>query len=61
MSLLIDILDPAEGWRTYLGTPPPLDWRYLELWRREWPGTRIVSRDEMHPAMNVADLYWREP
>lgn len=53
--------DPTEGWKPYWfpETHPALNWLHIEIWRREWPGPKIVSQAEMHPAMNVYDLYWR--
>ena len=57
------VTDPAEGWRPYWypETHPPLNWLYLEIWRREWPGPKIVTPAELFPAMNVFGLYWRAP
>ena len=56
-----EIADPGAGWRPWAHSPPPLDWLHLEIWRREWPGPIIVTPAEIHPAMNVAGLYWRTP
>jgi hypothetical protein len=56
-----DIQDPNERWRPWEYAPPPLNWLYLEIWRREWPGPRIITPAEVSPEMNVAGLYWRTP
>ena len=54
-----DIRDPAQRWAPWAWTPPPLNWLYLEIWRREWPAPRFVAPCEVSPEMNVAGLYWR--
>lgn len=53
---------PGEGWAPWLdpsGTRPP-DGGVLEVWRAQWGNeTHYVRKDTMHPAMNVAGLWWR--
>lgn len=56
-----DINDPSERWQSFVHSSPPYNCLHIEIWRREWPGPRIVVRAEMHPEMNLASLYWREP
>lgn len=55
------VRDPEQRWAHWIDRPPPLDWRHLEIWRREWPDPVIVTRGEIHPETNVAGLYWRAP
>lgn len=53
----------GRGWQSWMfrptAGPQPLDYVELELWREEWPETRLVRPEEMPPEMNVAGLYWR--
>lgn len=47
-------------WRLYLDQPPQQRDCLLELWRREWGAeTHFARRCDLHPAFNIANLYWR--
>jgi hypothetical protein len=48
----------AKRWRNWCDEPPYLSHTLVEAWRREWPEAEIIDIRRMHPAMNVADLYW---
>lgn len=53
------------GWKHYYnpfpqpGDDSPIHHDMIELWRPEWPESRTVNRDNLHPAMNVDGLFWR--
>ena len=52
---------PGDGWQEVY--PPhhvPPRGVLLELWRREWGDDTTFSRwDDLHPAFNIANLWWR--
>ena len=50
----------GNDWTLVLAEFPPTD-RPLEFIRREWDKPVVMRWIDMHPAMNVADLYWRDP
>lgn len=60
MNLLdIEISNSDCRWKSWLDQPPPPNWLHLEIWRREWPGPKIVSQAQVPSWMNVNGLYWR--
>ena len=56
----LEIADASRGWLPYLHRMPAGNLLYLEIWRREWPGPRIVYQPELPSWLNVHGLYWRE-
>jgi len=49
---------PGTGWRDWMHQPPygiPM----VEAWRRSWQRVEVLQPDNLHPAMNVAGLWWR--
>lgn len=52
---------PPVGMLPWWHMPPPLGLDKLEVWREGDMQTRVISRSKMHPAANVANLWWREP
>jgi hypothetical protein len=39
--------------------PSPYQHTYVEAWRREWQAVEVLRVRDMHPAMNVWNLWWR--
>ena len=47
-----------SGWRPWIGCLP-YAYSVVEAWRYEWQKSEIIEPMKMHPAMNVAGLYWK--
>jgi hypothetical protein len=52
---------PGGGWRYWcdMAWPSPYQHALVEAWRHEWQSVEVLRLADMHPAMNVAGLYWR--
>jgi hypothetical protein len=57
---------PPPGFRMWLnpygyapGTPRPYDYEIVEVWNSYNLGRYMLEPAKMHPAQNVACLYWR--
>lgn len=55
---------PGDGWRDWLysslvPSQSPYAHHMVEVWRRSWQRVDVLRPADMHPAMNVAGLYWR--
>jgi hypothetical protein len=44
---------------TQLSHQPPQLYAGIEIWRHGWLEPVVVEPRTLHPAMNVAGLYWR--
>jgi hypothetical protein len=47
-----------SGWKPWIECPPYAH-AVVEAWRYEWQKSEIIEPMRMHPAMNVAGLYWK--
>lgn len=57
----VPITKIPDGMRDWCYQAPPLDLDKIEVWREGWTDTHIMGRNDGHPSMNVAGLYWRVP
>lgn len=48
----------TKRWRHWLDESPVLSHTLVETWRRGWDNAEVIDIRTMHPAMNVAGLYW---
>jgi hypothetical protein len=58
MAIVPQTVPPGRGWRHW-GDTHPSPSAVVEAWRREWQCVEVLRLADMHPAMNVAGLYWR--
>ena len=60
-------MEPPENmrpWRSPFANPlqpepSPYDYDEIEAWRSSWGKIERLRPKELHPAFNVAGLYWR--
>jgi hypothetical protein len=55
---------PGTGWRDWCSSIYDPDWgvyrhRMVEAWRVGWQDVEVLRLDNLHPAFNVAGLWWR--
>ena len=52
---------PGKGWKPWrcYSSEAPYDYAEVETWRPFDRETRLVDPANMHPAINVYNLYWR--
>lgn len=55
---------PGNGWRDWMYSccdrdGGPYRHHLIEAWRREWQQVEVLRMSDLHPATNVAGLYWR--
>ena len=61
---------PGDGWNRWLDFWRQRPWEQspyhvlaqgsrVEIWRPEWGNETSFAREPLHPAMNVAGLWWR--
>ena len=61
----MNLQDEKEGWMPwftsyeFMRDKSPYAWHQVEIIRMEWDSSQVVTVCEIHPAMNVAGLYWR--
>lgn len=48
----------AKRWRDWCYESPALTHTLVEVWRRGWDDAETIDIRAMHPATNVAGLYW---
>jgi hypothetical protein len=49
---------PGTGWRSW-GDSNPYRFQMVEAWSGGWMEPEVLRPREMHPATNVAGLFWR--
>lgn len=54
---------PGGHWFYWMGYHPPLipGGQKVEIWRHGWAKPQTIGAEDLHPAFNVAGLYWRWP
>lgn len=48
----------TKRWRNWCYEAPYFDHTLVEAWRQGWTEAEVIDIRRMHPAMNVAGLYW---
>jgi hypothetical protein len=56
------VIDPTQRWKPYtVGSMPPLDWSYLEVWGPGLQTSIVVPTGAGFGSDPVDGFYWREP